>query len=63
MLSSVGYYLLLAVESVVGVFGVRLYEEPSYSVIGHVNERVEIRRYEPSMAAEVALPAGDRKAR
>ena len=63
MLSFVGYYLLLAVESVVGVFGVRLYEEPSYSVIGYVNERVEIRRYEPSMAAEVALPAGDRKAR
>lgn len=57
------YYLMLALKSVVGVFGLRLYEEPLYTVLDRVNERIEIRRYGPVKAAEVALPAGDEKAR
>jgi hypothetical protein len=63
MWQSITYYLLLALESVVGVFGLRLYDEPRYTVLGAVNERIEIRLYEPRRAAEVALPAGDEKAR
>jgi len=63
MLQSIAYYGLLVIESVVGVFGIRLYEEPSYTVLGRVNDQIEIRRYEPVQAAEVALPKGDDKAR
>ena len=45
MWNSISYYGALALESVLGVFGVRLYEEPRYDVIQRVADRVEIRRY------------------
>lgn len=60
MWQSITYYCWLLLESVTGVFGVRLYEEPRYDVIDRVGERVEIRRYAPRLAAEVDLSsAGD----
>ena len=49
------YYGALALESVLGVFGVRLYEEPHYDAIDRVADRVEIRRYAHRLAAEVQL--------
>ena len=63
MWSSIAYYLLLTVESVAGVFGLRLSEEASYQTIGRVGDQVEIREYAPVMVAEVALPPGDAQAR
>jgi hypothetical protein len=57
---SIAYYGGLLVESALGVFGIRLYEEPRYDVIDRIGERVEIRRYVPRLAAEVDLTsAGD----
>jgi hypothetical protein len=55
MWQSIAYYSWLAVESVLGVFGIRLYEEPRYDVIDRIGNRVEIRRYGPRLAAEVDL--------
>lgn len=64
MWSGIGYYLLLTLESVVGVFGIRLSEEAPYQSIAHVGgAQVEIRRYAPIMVAETALPSGDATAR
>ncbi|MEO8754063.1 MAG: heme-binding protein, partial [Casimicrobiaceae bacterium] len=48
---------MLALESVVGVFGIRLYEEPRYDVIDRVAGQVEIRRYTPRLAAQVEFAA------
>lgn len=55
MASTIWYYTVLAFESVVGVFGLRLYEEPAYTVLDRPAEGVEIRRYAPRLAAEVDL--------
>jgi hypothetical protein len=55
MWQSFSYYAVLVIESVLGVFGVRLYEEPRYEVIERIGDRVEIRRYTPRLAAEVDL--------
>ena len=65
MWSTITYYLLLIVESVAGVFGLRLSEEASYQTIGRIGDQVEIRAYAPVMVAEVAfaLPHGDKQAR
>jgi hypothetical protein len=63
MWQSISYYALLALESVVGVFGIRLYEEPTYEVIARANDRVEIRRYAPRLAAEVAMQRTDKETR
>ena len=52
---TISYYSALAVQSLVGVFGVRLYEEPHYDVLGHIGDQVEIRHYPPRIAAEVDL--------
>ena len=52
MLHAIPYYGVLAVESLVGVFGLRLYEEPRYKVIDEKGS-VEIRRYVPRVAAAV----------
>ena len=54
-MSSLLYYATLAVESVAGFFGVRLYEEPRYAVEARLDAGVEIRRYEPRLAAEVVI--------
>ena len=55
MWQAVSYYAVLAPESLIGVFGIRLYEEPRYDVIERIANRVEIRRYTPRLAAEVKL--------
>ncbi len=57
MWQAISYYGVLVIESIVGVFGVRLYEEPRYEVIDRLGDRVEIRRYGPRLAAQVELPA------
>jgi hypothetical protein len=49
---AIPYYGLLAVESLVGVFGVRLYEEPHYAIVDQLGS-VEIRSYVPRVAAAV----------
>ena len=36
MWQTISYYSALAIQSLVGVFGVRLYEEPHYDVLGHM---------------------------
>jgi hypothetical protein len=54
-MSNVLYYATLAIESVVGFFGVRLYEEPRYAVEARLDGGVEVRRYEPRLAAEVEV--------
>jgi hypothetical protein len=63
MWQAVSYYAVLVIESVVGVFGIRLYEEPRYTVIARPADHVEIRRYTPRLAAEVELPQGGDAAR
>ncbi len=57
MFESIIYYAALAFEALIGVFGVRLYEEPRYEVITRVSDRIEIRQYGPRVAAEVELQA------
>ena len=57
MWQAISYYGVLALESLVGVFGIRLYEEPGYDVIDRLADQVEIRRYGPRLAAQVQLPA------
>jgi hypothetical protein len=52
---SISYYSVLAIESLFGVFGARLYEEPHYDVIDRIGGQVEIRHYAPRLAAEVDL--------
>ena len=55
MWQSIAYYGVLLVESVLGVFGIRIYEEPRYDVINRIGDRVEICRYRSRLAAEVDL--------
>ncbi len=57
MWQAIAYYGVLALESVVGVFGIRLYEEPRYDVVDRLTDQVEIRRYGPRLAAQVEFPA------
>ena len=59
MWQSIGYYSVLLAESVLGIFGIRLYEEPRYDVIDRIADRVEIRRYAPRVAAQVDLASAD----
>jgi SOUL heme-binding protein len=63
MWQSIVYYAVLALESAVGVFGIRLYEEPRYDVVDHVADQIEIRHYAPRLSAEVELPGADKAAR
>ncbi len=62
MWSNLAYYATLAGESLIGIFGIRLYEEPRYDILARLGDRVEIRSYAPRLAAEVdgagAAPAG-----
>ncbi len=55
MWQSISYYAALAGEALLGVFGIRVYEEPRYEVIERIGDRVEIRRYAPRLAAEIDL--------
>ena len=59
MWPSIAYYGALVVESVVGVVGIRLYEEPRYDVVERLGKTLEIRRYAPRLAAEVELVSSD----
>ena len=56
MSSTIAYYAALIFEAMIGVFGIRLYEEPHYDVIDRITDRIEIRQYGPRVAAEVELP-------
>lgn len=56
-MSNALYYATLAIESGAGFFGVRLYEEPRYAVEARLDGGVEVRRYEPRLAAEVEIAA------
>ena len=49
------YYAQLAVEAALGVFGIRVYEEPRYAVIGQLPGGVEVRSYDARLAAEVTI--------
>lgn len=49
------YYATLAIESALGVFGIRLYEEPRFEVIERIGDRVEIRSYGPRLAAQAVV--------
>jgi hypothetical protein len=63
MLATFLYYSALVFEGLIGVFGIRLYEEPRYVVVGDVANRVEIRRYAPRVAAEVDMTDSGRSER
>jgi hypothetical protein len=52
------YFSNLAVEGVLGIFGLRLYEEPSYVVLDRRPNQFEIRKYEHRVAAEVEINIG-----
>jgi hypothetical protein len=54
-MSAIWYYTVLIFESVIGVFGLRIYEQPAYTVLDRPADNIEIRRYAPRVAAEVAL--------
>ncbi|WP_322517811.1 heme-binding protein [Rhodopseudomonas palustris] len=54
-MSAIWYYTVLVFESALGVFGLRLYEQPAYTVLDRPADNIEIRRYAPRVAAEVAL--------
>jgi hypothetical protein len=55
MSNAIAYYTALVFEALIGVFGIRLYEEATYEAITPVADRVEIRRYGPRVAAEVEM--------
>jgi hypothetical protein len=57
------YYVQLAFEATVGVFGIRTYEEPAYAVLETPRPGLEIRRYAPRLAAQVDLPGVSEAAR
>lgn len=60
MWQAISYYGVLALEALVGVVGIRLYEEPRFDIVGSLKNGIEIRRYGPHLAAEVELgEAGD----
>ncbi|MGP9809950.1 SOUL family heme-binding protein [Rhodopseudomonas sp. NSM] len=54
-MSAIWYYTVLVFETALGVFGLRLYEQPAYTVLDRPADNIEIRRYAPRVAAEVAL--------
>ena len=63
MWQAISYYGALALESLMGAFGVRLYEEPHYDVIACIADRIEVRRYAHRLAAEVQLAVAGKAGR
>lgn len=63
MWQAISYYVVLTLESLVGAFGIRLYEEPRYDVIDRIADRVEVRLYAPRPAAEVESLVGGQAGR
>ena len=55
MWQTIIYYATLLLEAVLGVFGLRLYEEPPYEVIERIGDRIEIRSYGPRLAAQASV--------
>jgi hypothetical protein len=55
MWQAIFYYAALGFEALVGVFGIRMYDEPRYVLIDRVGDRIEVRRYAPRVAAQVEL--------
>jgi hypothetical protein len=55
MLSDIWYYVVLSCEAVLGIFGLRIYEEPPYTLLDAPADHIEIRRYGPRLAAEVQI--------
>lgn len=53
------YYTQLLLESLVSVFGVRPYEQPSYTVVETLPRGAEVRRYAPRVAAEASVTGED----
>ena len=49
MWDSLIYYITLACEALMGIFGMRSYEEPRYEVLARIDHRTEIRRYAPAL--------------
>jgi len=47
------YYITLACEALMGVFGARFYEEPRYEVLARIDHGIEIRRYAPCVAVQI----------
>lgn len=56
MFDNVIYFGMLALQSISGFVGIRLYEEPAYQIVEALPAGVEIRRYGERVAAEVAVP-------
>ena len=63
MLRDVLYYAQLGLESSLGVFGIRIYEEPRHTVVATLRDGVEVRRYAPRLAAETEVAGKDVEAR
>ena len=59
MASDIWYYVVLVTEAILGTFGLRLYEEPAYTVLEKPADSIEIRRYGPRLAAEVDIGESD----
>ena len=55
MWQAISYYGALAIQSLVGVVGIRLYEEPRFDIVGSLKNGIEIRRYDPRLAVEVVI--------
>jgi hypothetical protein len=55
MLSDIWYYAVLIGEAVLGIFGLRIYEEPAHALLDSPSDAIEIRRYGPRLAAEVEI--------
>jgi len=53
------YYTVLTLESILGAFGIRMYEQPSYQIIDRLDHGIEIRHYATRLAAEVDQPGDD----
>lgn len=55
MWQTISYYATLFIEAALGVFGLRLYEEPRYQVIERIGDRIEIRDYSSRIAAQATV--------
>jgi hypothetical protein len=59
-MSAFWYYVATAGESVLSVFGVRgTYEQPKYTVVGHIDPDVELRAYAKRTAVETSMINGN----